>query len=190
VNRLARLYDRLTPDERLCAFVDALARKDDQELDRLNETCPRKTYVCDDWAYRGRLRDLWILAMSHALDIQRLGQTILVLCAMCMNAETKGDESAHEDLSEKLERLGGRLLAHLKAWRQFCAELGLDGDRALVAFQLDAMGPLGVLLGEEARDLLNLEPDAEEVARRAEELRDFWRHAIRRADSANRLCTS
>jgi hypothetical protein len=168
VNPLTRLYDRLTPEERMRAFIEALARRDEQELDRLNETCPRKTYVCDDWAYRGRLRDLWILAMGHALDIQRLGQTILVLCAMCMNAETKSDESAHEDLSEKVERLGGRLLAYLEAWRQFCADLGLDGDRALVAFQLDPMGPLGVLLGEEARELLNLEPDEEEVARRAE----------------------
>lgn len=189
MNPLTRLYDRLTPEERMRAFIEALARRDEQELDRLNETCPRKTYVCDDWAYRGRLRDLWILAMSHALDIQRLGQSILVL-AMCLNAETKGDESADEDLSEKVERLGGRILAHLEAWRQFCADLGLDGDRALVAFQVDPMGPLRVLLGEEARDLLNLEPDAEEVARRADELRDFWRHAIRRADSANRLCAS
>jgi hypothetical protein len=124
--------------------------------------------------------------MSHALDIQRLGQSILALLAMCLNAETTGDESAHEDLSEKVDRLGGRLLAYLRAWRQFCADLGLDGDRALVAFRLDPVGPLGVLLGEEARDLLNLEPDAEEVARRTEELRDFWRHAVRRADSANR----
>jgi hypothetical protein len=73
----------------------------------------------------------------------------------------------------------------MEAWRQFCADLGLDGDRALVAFQLDPMGPLGVLLGEEARDLLNLEPDAEEVARRVDELRDVWRHAVRRADGAN-----
>jgi hypothetical protein len=110
------------------AVVEALARKDEQELDRLNGTCPRKTYVCDDWAYHGRLRDLWILAMNHALDIQRLGLAILVLFVTGLNAESKADESAQEDLSEKVERLGGRLLAHLEAWRRFCAELGIDGD--------------------------------------------------------------
>lgn len=185
MTNLTRLYDRLTPDERMRAVVEALARKDEQELDRLNGTCPRKTYVCDDWAYHGRLRDLWILAMNHALDIQRLGLAILVLFVTGLNAESKADESAQEDLSEKVERLGGRLLAHLEAWRRFCAELGIDGDRALVAFHLDPLGPLGVLLGEEARDLSNFKPHLEQVARRADELRDFWRGAVRRADGVD-----
>ena len=190
MNRLARLYDRLTPDERLCAFVDALARKDDQELDRLNETCPRKTYVCDDWAYRGRLRDLWILAMNHALDIQRLGQAILVLLALLLNAETKGDEPRTNTCRRSLSGSADASLPISKRGGSSAPTWGSTATVPWWRFSSTPWVPWASCSGRTARDLLNLEPDAEEVARRAEELRDFWRHAVRRADGANRLCTS
>jgi hypothetical protein len=37
----ATYYPTLTADERFQLFVAALARDDDQELDRLEDTCPR-----------------------------------------------------------------------------------------------------------------------------------------------------
>jgi hypothetical protein len=39
--KLDRLYDRLTPQERLRAFVSALTRKDLEEVYRLNDSCAR-----------------------------------------------------------------------------------------------------------------------------------------------------
>jgi len=48
VTALTRLYDRLTPEERFRAFIDAAARRDTVEMDQLNDTCPRLTYVMDD----------------------------------------------------------------------------------------------------------------------------------------------
>ena len=39
-----KIYERLTPNERFLAFVEAAARRDEEELDRLNVTCPMKTY--------------------------------------------------------------------------------------------------------------------------------------------------
>jgi hypothetical protein len=51
MDKLTRLYDRLTADERLRAFYDAAANKDPAEMDKLNATCPRRPYTMDDWAY-------------------------------------------------------------------------------------------------------------------------------------------
>ncbi len=48
---LKRLYDRLKPEERFRLALEALARDDEEELDRLGRTCPRKTYSQIDAEY-------------------------------------------------------------------------------------------------------------------------------------------
>jgi hypothetical protein len=44
LNTVAKLYDRLTPNERLRLVMGAFARDDDAEIERLVRTCPRYTY--------------------------------------------------------------------------------------------------------------------------------------------------
>jgi hypothetical protein len=53
---LASMYDRLTPEERFRLVVEALAREDEREVERLANTCPRKVYVMSDLAFGERLR--------------------------------------------------------------------------------------------------------------------------------------
>jgi hypothetical protein len=48
---LGKLYDRLRPEERVRAVLKAEARRDEQEVKRLIESCPRKTYSMADAAY-------------------------------------------------------------------------------------------------------------------------------------------
>jgi len=43
-----RFYDRFTPRERLNLVLDAMTRGDNDEVRRLGESCPRKTYVMGD----------------------------------------------------------------------------------------------------------------------------------------------
>ena len=45
---LARLYGRLTPRERFHLVLEAMAREDREEMKRLAEACPRKTYTMAD----------------------------------------------------------------------------------------------------------------------------------------------
>ena len=52
---LARLYDRLEPDERFRLVVQALARGDRAEADRLGRACPVKRYAISDPRYADRL---------------------------------------------------------------------------------------------------------------------------------------
>ena len=59
LNTVAKLYDRLTPHERLRLVMDAFAREDDGEAERLVHTCPRFTYKTLDFAYM-QLYEAWV----------------------------------------------------------------------------------------------------------------------------------
>ncbi len=58
LNTVAKLYDRLTPNERLRLVMGAFARDDDAEIERLVRACPRYTYTMLDWEYTQRY-DVW-----------------------------------------------------------------------------------------------------------------------------------
>jgi hypothetical protein len=60
---LGRLYDRLTPEERFRLDVLALARGDEEESERLTDTCPRRGYTMSDWGFVGRWEAARELAM-------------------------------------------------------------------------------------------------------------------------------
>ena len=62
---LGRLYDRLTPEERFRLDLEAMARGDMAESERLTRTCPRRTYVMNDWGFAGR----WQLAGELTLRV-------------------------------------------------------------------------------------------------------------------------
>ena len=62
---LGRLYDRLTPEERFRLDLEAMARGDVAESERLTRTCPRRTYVMNDWGFAGR----WSLATELTLRV-------------------------------------------------------------------------------------------------------------------------
>jgi hypothetical protein len=79
-DRLGRLYDRLTPEERFRLDVEAMARGDEEESRKLTDTCPRRNYVMNDWGFVGRqqaARELAILAyadLAKCLDkLQMIG---------------------------------------------------------------------------------------------------------------------
>ncbi len=64
-NGLGKLYDRLTPEERFRLDLEAMARGDMSESERLVRTCPRKNYVMNDWGFAGR----WQLAGELTLRV-------------------------------------------------------------------------------------------------------------------------
>lgn len=54
--RVARHYPLLTPSDRASLVLQTLGREDRVDLDRLNGSCPRRTYVAPDDAYVRRLK--------------------------------------------------------------------------------------------------------------------------------------
>ncbi len=64
---LTKHYATLTADERLKLHVEAAARGDWQEAERLGETCPRYQYVPQrDLAYTGKYVNLQSIVLFHA----------------------------------------------------------------------------------------------------------------------------
>jgi hypothetical protein len=67
---MAKAYEQLTPTERFRLSIEAMARKDWAEVDRLEDTCPRRTYRCEDEAFRDRMRHVHLLTLYHALWVE------------------------------------------------------------------------------------------------------------------------
>jgi hypothetical protein len=79
--RLGRLYDRLTPEERFRLGVLALARGDEEESERLTTTCPRRTYTMYDKEFIDRWEAAQKLAMLAYMDVVRPLDKIKVIAA-------------------------------------------------------------------------------------------------------------
>jgi hypothetical protein len=62
-DKLGKFYDRFDPDERLRLVLKAAARGDEEDIERLRDTCPRETYTANDIAFSGRIRGSWKMTM-------------------------------------------------------------------------------------------------------------------------------
>lgn len=69
---LARQYDQLTTRERMRLVVEAQARRDKGEVERLWQTCPRKTYSQVDAAFEGAYESLQTIALESTIELTYL----------------------------------------------------------------------------------------------------------------------
>ena len=129
---LAKLYDQLTPRERLPLIVAATARGDEADRARLVASAPTSLFRLPD--YFGLAEGLRTLALFHVAEM-------LDLAARCWHASgmlaQEDDFKGRAGQAERARRLGAaRLLAYLlvvnaDGWRRFCSEMQLDGDGLL-----------------------------------------------------------
>lgn len=63
-------YEQLTAHERFVLMLEAMARRDDTECDRLADTCPQKIYRCDDAEFRDRMKRAYHITMTVALNMR------------------------------------------------------------------------------------------------------------------------
>jgi len=64
------VYQTLSPAERIRATISAIARDDDHEIEKLAETCPRKTYTQPDAAFLDALQKLQTLSLAVEGDLR------------------------------------------------------------------------------------------------------------------------
>lgn len=82
MNLKSSLYDTLTPIQRVIATIEAEARDDTAEVERLVKSCPKKIYTMNDDAYT-RMMDRLILArlaIECDLQNQMIGFWVAALC--------------------------------------------------------------------------------------------------------------
>jgi hypothetical protein len=133
IKTLAKLYDRLTPWERLPLIVAALERGDDAETHRLSRAAPRLHLSLPD--YHGLSDGLMLLTFFHVIGQLERGLLYGHAAGAAAEAEEFPVDQGDKDLAERLwgvARLTAyRLNVEADGWTRFCAELHLDGEALL-----------------------------------------------------------
>jgi len=138
VNDISKQYALLTADERFRLFVAAMGRQDEQELDRLENSCPRKTYTAQDYAYTQR--KMFFTILSFAMAVTKLRNDLACLWALvaALAMDEEDDESAKQDKALNVFRQLMRLRdAKRNGWVAFCEQIGAEPDAIVAPFLSD-----------------------------------------------------
>ena len=148
VKDLTKLYDRLTPRERLPLIIAASERGDEAEADRLAHAAPRMELRLPD--YHGLGEGLLWLTLFHMIGQLDLSLAFWQAQALAFGREAFPDGPVDKARAERLWDLvriaGYKLGVEAEAWRRLHAELHLDPEW----FLRDLRGYDTVKLTEEA----------------------------------------
>ena len=120
-NSLDRLYDRFSPEERFKLDVEAYARGDEQESRRLRESCPRRTYTMNQWAFSIRWQVAAQLANGLCLEIARHSSCLRTIDAL-------REVLPYARATYRVETSGAYLSGHEAGSRYVWSRAGMDGD--------------------------------------------------------------
>lgn len=115
MNILHKVYENLTPAERIRAAVLATARDDEEELQILKETCPKRTFLMTDPAYSEGMGNLFSLMLALELDLARY--------ALDFQSARLHQGEKRCDIQECALKATASAIAALD---EFFAEMGLD----------------------------------------------------------------
>ena len=158
---LSRQYASLTGAERFTLMIEAMARHDETEASRLEDTCPRYLYRAEDAEFRDRMRRAFSIATLACLNIQEaLGQLRMlatmnelgdVLCgefaAEMQHAADGTMALGSSQLRAALgEILAQRVMAEWEGLSRFCRDsVGVEPGVLLSAFGLERQDPTAFL---------------------------------------------
>jgi hypothetical protein len=196
-NGIVHRYDRLEPDERFRAALEAEARGDGREVERLVQTCPRLIYTLDDVAFTDRVDAARGMAMAVAIDLGPRLANLRMLAAtrealphavalgVDVGAADPGeltpedvadivDETMGKAFDEVEKHLRSQAAAVHEAFARVCREqMGVEPETVLKA----TLGPLYLdLLGFDQLD--GAEPDREALAAWREMFARKWRKRV------------
>jgi hypothetical protein len=123
-NRLAKLYDVLKPAERIPLLLDADARGDRVEYDRLARIAPRSTYTIPD--FYPMLEGLWFVATLHMIEMLQYG--MYLWCASGLWVNGRLDPQHRDKARQAMGFQAYRLLILFDGWRLWGTQLGIDLD--------------------------------------------------------------
>ena len=141
---LAKLYDQLTPHERVPLIMAAGARGDQAEQKHLTASAPKETYEVPN--YYGLAKALKEAGYFHLLTLLELAANFWQWWGLWMSyglretgeTGTKKSRGQNKFLQRLERRAGGivryyasRFVAHVEGWKQFCSELQIDPEAQL-----------------------------------------------------------
>jgi hypothetical protein len=148
-NPVSRLYDRLTPRERLPLLIAAAKRGDAIESQRLQMSAPKLQLEMPDYYPHA---DAWNeVAHYHLLTVLDLGLHFWQWWGLWLTrglrnqitSDPSPGQRGQGTAAKNLERRAGflvsyyaaRFVAHIDGWKQFCNELHVD-PQALLDFMI------------------------------------------------------
>jgi len=165
-----KIYERLTPDERFHAFVEAAGRRDEEELDRLNATCPMKTYRIQDPDYFLRKTNATIITLCAHVDAAWFSELASFSMALLMLGSAEHEKLAIDSLGIFVRRYRTQMMG----FEKFCEAIGVNAEsmREACGFKV---GPMTKLALEVAKDYAAAAPVPEEIDAAANQLLAIWR---------------
>jgi len=169
---LVRLYDTLTPWERLPLLLAAAFRADALEVDRLARSSPASAFrIPDHWSLVTGLESLAKLYLLRQLDG---ASTVWRLVGAVESGGTDIEQQRDERLWKLIRLEAYRITVRAAGWQQFATDL-----------RVDALGILTALPGHEAAQ--QAEEFARSVAYTAAEAATFVQELGRQDPAAGAL---
>jgi len=138
MKKLERLYDRLTPEERFQLALEALGRDDDDEMELLFLTCPKKVYSLPDPAFTDRLKAIHFITIGFCLiwEFAYAGRSIVGggLSACLSGPKEFPGKEQFEKLWDAESKFAKDLKIGWRGFSAFCQERGLNPEALLKTF--------------------------------------------------------
>jgi hypothetical protein len=106
-------YENLKPSQRVIAIIEAIAREDSEESQRLLKTCPRKNYAQADAEFSDKLEQVFIMALAVECDLR--GHALNFFMALRIE---------HEAIHKLLQNYADTL----SAWHQALKSIGIEPE--------------------------------------------------------------
>lgn len=127
------IYENLTHTQRIIATVEALARRDEAERQRLIETCPKSVYKRSESEYADRMEAIEILALLVECDMRGAALNLMAHLYVESCSEASASPSFYRAIQEKSENIQDILCVY-KAWHEVLREEGIHPTTAEKAF--------------------------------------------------------
>jgi hypothetical protein len=129
---VAKLYERLTPRERLPLIFAASARGDEVDRARLIASAPRNDFLLPD--YFGLAEGMRTLAFFHAAEMLDLAARYWRASGMVAREDDTRCKAGNAEQARWLD--AARMLAYLfvvnaDGWSRFCSDMRVDADLLL-----------------------------------------------------------
>ena len=119
------VYESLTPRQRIIATIEAWARGDEAEGQRLAKTCPKVTCRRNESAYVERIKVLKYMATVIEYDMRGAALSFFAGAYFIGGQEKDGLSKLYRDLKRHPEQIRGLLSIH-EAWNSILQEEGID----------------------------------------------------------------
>lgn len=168
------IYENLTHDQRIIATVEAQARDDEAEKQRLIDTCPKGVYKRNESDYADRMEALEILALLVEYAMCDAALNLMVH----MHVESRNNSAARPSFFSTIQKTPESIediLCMYEAWHEMLQEEGINSKKAEKAFGKPRHNIIKLVLDIADDDDMQADPDI--VKKYKTYLKDYLKRA-------------